>query len=95
MGPCPHLSTAPMSLMGLSVGALIRHADGTDRVQPDEPFHVVQRHPAGWLPVVGLGGTTGAVRPAVPVHRQRVVRLRPLVVPTRAEEVDAIVHQTD
>ena len=95
MGAATHLCTAPMSLVRLSVGALVRQSDGIDRVWSYEPLRVVQRQAAGRPPVMGRAGTARAVRPAVLVHRQGVVRFGPLMVRTSADEVDAIVHQND
>lgn len=78
----------------LSVGALTRRIDLTDSLPSDELLRVFQRHAAGGAPVVVLAGTTWAVRPAVFVHRQGVVRFGRLMPRTRTDEVDAIVHLT-
>ncbi len=82
--------------VGLSVGALTRRIGWTDRMRLlDEPFRIVQGHTAGEPPVVRLCGAGRAVRPAVLVHRQRVVRFGTLVFRTGANEVNAIIHLTD
>ena len=82
--------------VGLSVGALTSRIGWTDRMRLlDEPFGIVQGHTAGEPPVVGLRGAGRAVRPAVLVHGQRVVRLGTLVFGTSANEVNAIIHLTD
>ena len=91
----PPRARPPMSLVKLSVGTLIGRVGETDRMTSDKLLHVVQRHSAGRPPVVVLAGTGGAVRPAVFVHGEGVVRFGALVFRTSADEVDAIVHQTD
>ena len=93
MGAATHLSS-PHVEVRLSVGALSGRAD---LVPSGELLRIFQRHPAGRhrAPVVVIAGTTRAVRPAILVHRQGVVRFGSLVFRTSAIEVDAIVHQTD
>ena len=88
----PPPGTAPRP-MELSVGALTGRINLTVRFPADEPLRLVQRHAAGRPPVVVLAGARRAVRPAVVVHRQGVVRFGPLVFRPSADEIDAIVHQ--
>jgi hypothetical protein len=92
MGTATHLCAAPMSQMGVSVGGLRRRPDQLDRGPLGETLCVFQRHAAGRLPVVSVIRTSRAVRPAVFMHGHAVVRLGGPVLPTAADEVDAIVH---
>src|SRR6185503_3658511 len=76
----------------MSIGRLSRRAGRTYLRLNRKPFRVVQGHAAGRLPVMPVIGTSRAVRPAVLVHGQSVVRLGAPVLTTSADEVDAIVH---
>src|SRR2546421_12568625 len=86
----PHVSE-------LSVGTRVRRAVDSQRLPSDELLHKLQRQSAcGYrAPVVLVAGPSGAVRPAIFVHRQGIVRFGALMFRTSAVEVDDVVHHSD
>ena len=75
MGAATHLRAAPTSLMGVSVGGLRHRIGETNLGLLGETLRVVQGQATSRLPVMSVVGTNRAVRPAVLVHGQAVVRL--------------------
>ena len=92
MGAATHLCAAPTPLVRLSVGGLRRRTGETNLGLLGETLRVVQGQAASRLPVMSVIGTSQAIRPAVLVHGQAVVRLGATVLHASADEVDAIVH---